>query len=66
MVRRGEHTESIITNCSSAMKGNHAIFLPSLCIYYGEAIETSLTRLSFVSPGYQHKKNNPKPHHFPI
>lgn len=41
MVRHGEHAESIITNCSSAIKGNHAIFLPSLCIYTGKAIEAS-------------------------
>lgn len=34
------------------MKGNHAIFLPPLCIYNGKATETSLTRLRFVSPAY--------------
>lgn len=41
MVRNGEHAELIITNCSSAIKGNHAIFLLLLCIYAGKAIETS-------------------------
>lgn len=41
MVRNGEHAESIITNCSSAIKGNHAISLPPLCIYAGKAIEAS-------------------------
>lgn len=63
MVKHGEHAESIITNCSSATKGNHAIFLPPLCINAGKATETSLTRLRFVSPAYLKtvKKTTPNP-----
>lgn len=64
MVRNGEHVESINTKCSSAMKGNIAIFLLQLCISSWESIETSQD----LSPDKYLKtvKKTSQTHHFLI
>lgn len=64
MVRNGEHAESIITNCSPAIKGNYAIFLLYFVFMLGKQLK--LVRICFTGIPENCQKNNPKSHHFSI